>query len=170
MLKAVWGDDVDTLYFDEHTHIDKHHGRMVIEQIITPLVEQCGEAIIPDVMRGFEEFRTLQDMADADLIEQIAWSDGRHGAMAAAAPDINPSSGAHQPLVFHEDEGELSTTHVHDHDELFAIEDGAIDLVYGLDQTLRLEAGEAAVIPRHRLHGSLVVSPHCTYHVNAISE
>jgi mannose-6-phosphate isomerase-like protein (cupin superfamily) len=171
MLKAVWGDDVDTLYFDEHTHIDKHHGRMVIEQIITPLVEQCGEAIIPDVVRGFEEFRTLQDMADADLIKQIAWSDGRHGAReAAAAPDINPSSGAHQPLVFHEDEGELSTTHVHEHDELFAIEDGAIDLVYGLDQTLRLEAGEAAVIPRHRLHGSLVVSPHCTYHVNAISE
>jgi len=59
---------------------------------------------------------------------------------------------------------------VHEHDELFAVEDGAIDLVYGLDQSVRLEAGEAAVIPRHRLHGSRVVSPNCTDRVNAISE
>ncbi len=173
MLHAVWGDDVDTRYFDEHSHIDKHHGRMVIEQIITPLIEQCGDSIIPDVVRGFEEIRLLQDMADADLIEQIAWSDQRHAAKdeAVARAGATPAGpAAHQPLVFHEDEGELSTTHVHEHDELFAIEDGAIELVSGFEQTLRLEAGDAVVIPRHRLHGSLVVSPHCTYRVTAISE
>ena len=171
MLRAVWGDDVDTRYFDEHTHIDKHHGRMVIERIIAPLIEQCGDSIIPDVVRGFEEFRLLQDMADRDLIEQIAWSDRRHTAQdeaAALAGARLAGSGAHPPLVFREDEGKLSTTHVHEHDELFAIEDGAIELVSGFEQTVRLEAGDGVVIPRHRLHGSLVVSAHCTYRVTAL--
>ena len=96
MLHAVWGDDVDTRYFDEHSHIDKHHGRMVIEKIIAPLVEQCGDAIVPDVVRGFEEFRLLQDMADADLIAQIARSDRRGrvpGGRARASGGRKPIDG-----------------------------------------------------------------------------
>ena len=173
MLHAVWGDGVDTRYFEEHTHIDKHHGRMAMEKIIVPLIEQCGDSIIPDVVRGFEEFRLLQDMADVDLIDQIAWSDNRQVAKgnAATLAGREPSGPvAHEPLVFSEDEGELSTTHVHDHDERFAVVDGAIDLVSGFEQKLRLEAGDSVIIPRHRLHGSLVISPRCTYRVTAISE
>ena len=57
MLKEIFGEAVDTQYFDEHVHIDVHHGKMAIERIIEPLIERCGTEIIPEVIRGFEEFR-----------------------------------------------------------------------------------------------------------------
>lgn len=170
MLRGVWGEDVDTRYFDEHTHIDKHHGRMVIDNIIKPLVEQCGESIIPEIVRGFEEFRLLQDMADEDLIAQIAWADQRDASTAQAQRIVaDDDKAAERPWkVFHETEDEISITHVHEKDELFVVDEGELDFVTGYEQSVRLGPGEGIVIPRHRLHGSIVTSQECTYRVSPI--
>src|SRR6185437_1783482 len=72
-MRLAFSDTVDTLYFDEHTHIDVHHGKMALERLILPVVQRYGQQVLPDIIRGFEEFRLLQDLADADLFSHIAW-------------------------------------------------------------------------------------------------
>jgi hypothetical protein len=62
---------VSTEYFDEHSHIDVHHGRMALKRLIIPMIEQFGDKIIPDLIRGFEEFKLLQDIADEELYAHI---------------------------------------------------------------------------------------------------
>jgi quercetin dioxygenase-like cupin family protein len=168
MLRVVFGDQIDTRYFDEHTHIDRHHGRMVIENLIKPLVRRCGEGIIPQIVRGFEEFRILQDMADEDLVAQLHWSDRREQYKEMAGKIIageigKGRSAATQTLT--ERSGELSVTHVHDCDELIVVESGVLELLTGYDQSVRLSTGEGIVIPRHRLHGSIVDSEECRYRI-----
>lgn len=166
MLKQVFGDSVDTAYFDEHGHIDVYHGRMVVNELILPLLDRCGDTIIPDIIRGFEAFRLLQDLADADLAAQIAWGDrlaahrDEGSAMLCAPPPVEAR--------FVEPAGELSVPHVHDEDELLSVEAGALELVAGPTSRLRLTAGEAIVIPAGRLHGSVVLSPECTYAIHPL--
>ena len=173
MLRTVLGKRIDTRYFDEHTHIDQHHARMVIDNIIKPLVQQCGEEIIPEIVRGFEEFRVLQDMADEDLIAQIAWSDQRE-AYKEHAREIYARVKAGQldcpSESFNEPAGELSINHVHEVDELMVVEDGTLELVTGYDQSVTLGPGESIIIPRHRLHGSVVLSEECTYRVYSLGD
>ena len=166
MLKKIFGEKVDTRYFDEHAHIDQHHGRMVAAELIDPLLERCGDSVIPEIIRGFEEFRMLQEMADADLVAQITWSDAleahrRRGTTMLA--DVPPAQAR-----FTEPHRELSVPHVHDEDEVFAVEEGEIELVAGPTSGIRLTAGEAIVIPQGRLHGSLVLSERCTYAVHPL--
>ena len=48
---------------------------MVSERVIEPVIERCGESVIPEIVRGFEAFRLLQDIADEEFIDQITWSD-----------------------------------------------------------------------------------------------
>ena len=173
MLRAIWGDQVDTKYFDEHTHIDQHHGRLVIDNIIKPLVEQCGKAIIPEIVRGFEEFHLLQKLADEDLIAQIAWSDQRETYKERAREvfaRVNAGQLDCPTESFDEPQGELSTTHVHEFEELLVVEDGTLEFVTGHDQYITLGCGEGIIIPRHRLHGSVVVSPRCAYQVFTIGD
>ena len=166
-LSRVVGERINTRYFEEHVHIDVHHARMVLNKIIEPMIERCGEGIIPEIVRGFEEFRLLQGMADADLIAQLAWADESHAnrepARRLMAAPGRP--GAASPARFVEKEGELSVTHVHDEDELFVVESGEIDLITGHEQSVRLKAGDGVVIPKGRLHGSIVRSENCTYAV-----
>lgn len=170
MLRGIFGDDVDTRYFDEHVHIDPHHTRMARENIIKPVVERCGEAVIPEIVRGLEEFRLLQDLADRDLIEQICFADDLKGHRETARAILaNPDSvEVRETARFTEPEGELSVTHVHDDDELFVVEDGALDFVASHAHAIRLGAGDAIVIPKNRLHGTVVVSESCTYSATAI--
>ena len=168
MLKASLDGRCDTTYFDEHSHIDQHHGRMVIDNIIVPVIEQCGVEIIPEIVRGFEEFRHLQDLADDDLIAQIEWSDQRAAYSARArtvVERIEAGDIISEPVTLTEPEGELSVTHVHDENELIVVEDGALDLVTGFDQSVTLGPGEGMLSPEHRLHGSVVVASSCTYHI-----
>ncbi len=168
MLKAALDGRCDTTYFDEHSHIDQHHGRMVVDNIIAPVIDQCGVEVIPEIVRGFEEFRRLQDLADEDLIAQIEWSDQRASYSARAQgvfERIQAGDIASQPVALTEPEGELSVTHVHDENELIVVEHGALDLVTGFDQSVRLNPSEGMLIPQHRLHGSVVVAPSCTYYI-----
>lgn len=161
MLRRVFEGAIDTRYFDEHVHIDVHHARMALEKIIVPVVQRCGERVIPEILRGFEEFALLQELADADLIAQIQWSDDRERfvELAGALRAKSGSGGA----AFREPRGELSVPHVHDEDELFLVDEGALDFVTGPGEPRRLQAGDGIVIPRGRHHGSRVLSEHCSY-------
>jgi hypothetical protein len=46
--------DVDARYFGEHAHIDLHHSRMIIDEVVAPLVAKFGEAVGDEVIVGAE--------------------------------------------------------------------------------------------------------------------
>lgn len=164
-VREIFDRNVSTRYFDEHTHIDVHHGRMALEKLIKPLVAQYGERILPEILRGFEEFRLLQSVADDDLYAHIAWHDEleelkREAAALAAhsTPDMRLT----------EPKGELSVTHTHPVDELFCVLEGQMEFVASPAASLVLSAGEGVVIRAGMLHGSRVLSDSCTYSVTAL--
>ncbi|MFI0977640.1 iron-containing redox enzyme family protein [Streptomyces sp. NPDC021093] len=173
LLKDVFGETVDTTYFTEHVHIDQHHGRMAREKIIKPLVEAHGEGIIPEIVRGIEEYRVLVDVADFDFGEQIAWMDAQpelkklHGPVHAAILE-----GRVQAPVAHlvEPFNELSNTHCHEGDELCHIVSGTMRFESGLGSSLTLEAGEGVVIKRNRLHGADILSDECVYEIHSVGD
>jgi len=167
MLRTIFGSKVDTRYFDEHTHIDRHHGRMVLEKLILPVIDQYGTVIIEDIVRGFEEFRLLQEIADNDFITQIKWADSipTYQVAAAAIYQQIQADKINSPLeTFVEVKAERSTTHVHDEHRLLVIESGEMDFWPIFGEPLRFKAGGVMLIPRHRLHGSIVQSDECVYH------
>lgn len=173
LLKDVFGETADTTYFTEHVHIDQHHGRMAREKIIKPLVEAHGEGIIPEIVRGIEEYRVLLDIADFDFSEQIAWMDAQqelkklHGPVHSALLE-----GRVQAPVAHlvEPFNELSNTHCHEGDELCHIVSGTMRFESGLGSSLTLEAGEGVVIKRNRLHGADILSDGCVYEIHSIGD
>ncbi|GLS05149.1 hypothetical protein GCM10007860_22990 [Chitiniphilus shinanonensis] len=164
-MRVAFGDDVDTLYFDEHAHIDVHHGKMAFEQLIRPVVLRYGNQVLPDIIRGFEEFRLLQDVADAELFAHIGW----HDDLAAWQPGPMPEPPSGAPShTFHECRDDLSVTHVHGNNELFVVDKGTLRLVASPFTELTLGAGQHVVIPRGMLHGSVITSDHCSYTVTSL--
>ena len=167
VLRQIFGESVDTRYFDEHTHIDAHHGRMSLDGLIHPAVARFGDAVIPEILRGFEEFRLLEDIASQDFVAQIRWADAAADyERAAKALYARIESGELDlPLeTFAEVLGERSTTHVHDDDRLLVLETGEMDFwpIYGPPR--RYVAGDHMLVPKHRLHGSVVRSGESIYH------
>ncbi|HEX7773167.1 MAG TPA: iron-containing redox enzyme family protein [Pyrinomonadaceae bacterium] len=156
MLRAVFGKAVDTYYFDEHYHIDAHHGRMAFDYVVAPAIARHGNSVIPDIVRGMEELQLLTAINDEDLMAQIAFAD------------------AAQPQNVEEILQELGTSHVEsrsqslvtrvcDQDKLYVVDSGSLDLMIGHDHSVQLEAGQSIVVPRGRLHGTAVVSEECHY-------
>jgi hypothetical protein len=164
-IKLAFGDEVDTLYFDEHTHIDVHHGRMAFDKLIAPAVREYGESILPEIVSGFEEFRFLQDVADQDLFAHLAWHERLVPLSAVQTPAPPANAATHS---FTERAGELSVTHVHGVSERFTVEDGEISIVASPFVSVPLRAGESIVIPPGHLHGSIVTSGTCRYSVTAL--
>ena len=170
-LRDVFADKVDTAYFTEHVHIDQHHGRMAREKIIRPLMAAHGDGVIPEMVRGIEEYRTLLAIADADFTAQIAWMDGQGEFKKLHGPVFEGiKNGRVDAPVAHlvEPRGELSNTHCHDGDELCHIVSGTMRFVSGLDSYQILEAGQGTVIRRNRLHGAIIESDECVYQIHSI--
>ena len=168
MLRTVFGKDVDTYYFDEHFHIDAHHGRMAFEHVVAPAIEQHGNAVIPDIVRGMEELQLLTAIADEDFIAQVKFGDAVADLKLTAEAiharivegSLQPSAITHlgtrtQPFI----------TRVNNQDQLYAVQSGTLDLVLSSDQTIRLDRGDVMIVPRERLHGTAVVSEECYYRV-----
>jgi nitrosourea synthase len=147
MLRTVFGKPVDTYYFDEHYHIDAHHGRMAFEYVVAPAIAKHGDGIIPDIVRGMEELQLLTAISDEDLIAQIEFADSvedlKMRAQAMLGNGIQGTSTVESSLV----------TKVNDHDQLYVAESTALDLVITDDQIVRLEPGQGMIVPRQRLHG-----------------
>lgn len=173
LLRDVLGERADVRYFTEHVHIDTHHGRMARENLIFPLVKEHGEQVIGEIVRGIEECRAVQAIADDDFATQIAWMDGGpefkklHEPVWAAI-----ESGRVTAPVAHivEPFAELSNTHCHDGDELCHIVSGTMKFVSGFGSHQILEAGEGTVIQRNRLHGAIIESQECVYQIHSVGD
>lgn len=165
ILRRIFGNAIDVRYFDEHHHIDRHHRQMVLSRLIEPAMSAWGPRAVEGILRGFEEFRLLQDLADRDLVDQLAWA----GAARVNDPRLAPHLAAWRAgdlasETFREVRDERSTTHIHPDDRLLVIETGTMTFFPLAGATLDLAAGDALFIPGGRLHGSIVTSPDCTYH------
>lgn len=75
MMNAVFGPTAETQYFLEHVHIDNHHSRMVLEEIVVPAVKTYGESVLGEILYGFEESRIVGDVFSEGLKRQLAWGD-----------------------------------------------------------------------------------------------
>lgn len=166
-LRRIFGPAVDTRYFDEHHHIDRHHSQMVLTRLIEPAVEAYGARAIAGILRGFEEFRLLQNAADQDILHQIHWAGRLMRNDPQVAPLIAGWRAAQETApseTFVEVLEERSTTHIHPDDRLLLIETGSMDFFPMAGVEVKLQAGDFLFIPRGRLHGSIVSSARCTYH------
>ncbi len=166
MLRAVFGKTVDTYYFDEHFHIDAHHGRMAFEYVVAPAIARYGDSVIPEIVRGMEELQLLTSLADADFVAQLAFADTVEDLKARARQIREQILDGHfqGPATKHvEDRSQSLITRVYDHDKLYAVESGSLDLAIGPDHSVRLEHGETIIVPRQRLHGTAVASESCRY-------
>jgi hypothetical protein len=173
LLTRVFTGSADVRYFTEHVHIDTHHGKMALEKLILPLVDAYGETVIPEIVRGFEEFQVVADIADRDFATQIEWMDDRPRYMALHDPVWEAiQSGRVSAPVAHlvEPRGELSNTHCHDGDELCHIVSGTMRFESGFNSFQILEAGQGTVIRRNRLHGANIESDECVYEIHSIGD
>lgn len=174
-LARVFGDEIKLEYFAEHAHIDMHHSRMALEEVVLPAVDAFGESIIPDILRGFEEASLLAGLAERDFCSQVAWMDAAQ-TCKDLAPGVLASIEARPPAErpplapIDEPHGELSVMHVHDGDELCWIREGVMHFWIGHDRYTRLEAGEGTVIRAQRLHGAIIDSERCLYEIHSIGD
>lgn len=173
MLRAVYGNKVDTYYFDEHYHIDAHHGRMAVDNVVAPAIAKYGDAVIPEIVRGMEELQLVTTLADEDFMAQVAWADELEKHKAAAGELLSAGLGeeaeaTQQAVVARM--GEAVITRTCDTDVLCRVESGALEVVAGHEQSVRLAAGEGIRIPRQRLHGLASASPECLYHTYQLKD
>jgi hypothetical protein len=173
VLTKSLGPDADVRYFTEHVHIDTHHGRMALENLILPVVEKYGETVIPEIIRGIQEYQIIADLVDRDFADQVAWMDGGPENKKLHDPIWrNIESGKVVAPIAHlvEPRGELSNTHQHDGDELCHIVSGTMRFVSGNDSYQILQAGEGTVIRHNRLHGAVIESEECVYEIHSIGD
>lgn len=162
MLRAVFGNAVDTYYFDEHFHIDAHHGRMAFDYVVTPAIAQHGDAVIPEIVRGMEELQLLTAISDEDFIAQIAFADAVD-ELKSHAQQIMAGGLRHAATEHVEVRNQSLVTRVCNQDRLYVVSSGSLDLVIGENHSVRLDGGESIVVPRQRLHGTAIVSEECRY-------
>ena len=162
MLRTVFGKPVDTYYFDEHYHIDAHHGRMAFEYVVAQAIARHGDGVITDIVRGMEELQLLTAISDEDLIAQIEFADSVED-LKSRAQEIIAAGLTDRGVEQFESRSQSLVTRVNDQEKLYLVESGALEIVIGDDQVVQLEPGQAMVVPRQRLHGLSVASEECRY-------
>jgi hypothetical protein len=60
--------DADARYFTEHAHIDLHHTRMVIDEVVTPLAAKFGAEVGAEIIAGAEMTRAAFARAGDHLL------------------------------------------------------------------------------------------------------
>ena len=157
MLRAVFGDRVDTKYCDEHAHIDIHHGRMTYENLLLGLAREHGELVIPELVRGVEDTKLLLRLGDEDFRAQIRWADTldehvRLGASLVTATLDDADVRSLRP-------GDPFTTRVFEADRVIEVTEGELDVhAWATERPHRIGKGDALLVPRGRLHGLTAVS------------
>ena len=83
--------DVDARYFGEHAHIDLHHSRMIIEEVVAPLVAKFGDAVGDEVIVGAELTRSAFARAGDHLLAVSQAFEAAEGVTWGLAGDVrNP--------------------------------------------------------------------------------
>jgi hypothetical protein len=156
---------INTRYFDEHVHIDKHHQRMILDKIILPSIAKYGEGIIEDILFGLESFRILLGLADDDLIAQIKFINQlkSHNNI-----DLGQYKKTDAPCTFTEMQGEITTAHIHQKDEHFMVNDGSLIFHATSLNPIVLNAGQDMIIPKGRVHSMIIQSVTSHYTVQSI--
>lgn len=60
--------EADARYFAEHAHIDLHHTRMVVDEVVRPLLDRFGPRIGRDIIAGAELTRAVFARSGAGLL------------------------------------------------------------------------------------------------------
>lgn len=71
--------DADARYFREHAHIDRHHARMVVDEVAGPLVAQYGADVGREVIVGAELTRLQFEAMGAHLAALVHAFDAAPG-------------------------------------------------------------------------------------------
>jgi hypothetical protein len=135
-------------------------------------VQRWGEMAAREFTRGMHTYAVLLEVHDHDVREQLNWVDSA-AACKEKAERLHKAITEHNIQVdldtFDESAQETSTTHVHDEDRLQIIDSGEMEFYTAFEGTHRFGPGDMMFVPRHRLHGSTVLSGHCTYHQPVIT-
>lgn len=146
------------------------------DQTLGCAVEQVenlgGEFGLGEFARGLEEYSVLLDAHHEDRMRQFTWISEMPECVVKALrlyTAIREHGVEVEMDTFVESSEECSTTHVHDDDRLLVIESGEMDFwnCFGARHTLR--PGDMTFVPKHRLHGSVVLSGECVYHQPVIT-
>ena len=135
-------------------------------------VGRWDEAATHDFIQGMQAYAVLLDVHDHDARAQLSWVDSA-AACKEKAERLHRAITEHNIAVeldtFDESAHEASTTHVHDEDRLQIIDSGEMEFYTAFEGTHRFGPGDMMFVPKHRLHGSTVLSGHCTYHQPVIT-
>jgi hypothetical protein len=71
---------VDGTYFGEHAHIDIHHTRMVVEEVVAPLVDKFGTEAGHEILTGAEATRAVFAAGDAHMLALAQAFDAASGS------------------------------------------------------------------------------------------
>ncbi|MBN1204941.1 MAG: iron-containing redox enzyme family protein [Myxococcaceae bacterium] len=152
LLKAQFGQDTDTEYFDEHVGIDLHHRRMALDKLIRPTVQLYGDSVIPAMVRGIEASRLLGDLAERDFFAQMDFCEALHGGKAAPEGPVDLAGAAEHP------KGWFLEPRVCDVETVLAVAAGEVEVDGGYLTPRVLRTGEAVAIPAGRMVGARVAS------------
>jgi mannose-6-phosphate isomerase-like protein (cupin superfamily) len=131
-----------------------------------------GEFAVREFGRGLLEYSILLEINHEDRMSQFSWINAMPGYVAKAQrlqKAINDYSIEVDLDTFVESWEECSTTHVHDEDRLLVIESGQMHFWNCFGRKHEFRPGDMTFIPKHRLHGSVVLSGECTYHQPVIT-
>lgn len=95
--------EADARYFAEHAHIDLHHTRMVVDEVVTPFVQRFGPEVGAEIIAGAELTRAVFAGAARGLLDLVGAFDaapsaryglGPHGGrlVTPASPIIAPGA------------------------------------------------------------------------------
>ncbi|WP_344656874.1 hypothetical protein [Catenulispora subtropica] len=139
----------------------------ITRTVLEPLAHRFGAPALAAFDRGAREYALLLDVHHDDLTVQLRFIDSSE-AYRAKAERLQAAIDEHRIPValdtFVESWEECSTTHVHDDDRLLVIESGEMEFWNCFSGTHKFRPGDKIFIPKHRLHGSVVLSGECVYH------
>jgi hypothetical protein len=73
--------EADARYFAEHAHIDLHHTRMVVDEVIVPFLDRFGPEIGAEIIAGAELTRAVFALSGTGLLSLVQAFDGAPGAV-----------------------------------------------------------------------------------------
>lgn len=76
----------DARYFAEHAHIDLHHTRMVVDEVIIPLIDRFGPEIGGEIIAGAELTRAVFARSGVGLTGLVAAFDASRSATYGLGP------------------------------------------------------------------------------------
>lgn len=138
-----------------------------LADVVAAAVRHWDDTAVRAFIQGMHTYAVLLEVHDDDVRTQLNWVDSA-AACKAKAERLHKAITEHNIRVdldtFDESAQEASTTHVHDEDRLQIIDTGEMEFYTAFEGTHRFGPGSMMFVPKHRLHGSTVLSGRCTYH------